>query len=357
MRYFLRLIYFGLIRDIIYDMPKNLNYLGVDIGASGIKIVELANDKGRARLLTYGIIEYEAEKAADNLSDPAAKGRELAELCVKAKTTTKQAVTGLPMASVFSTLFTYPEGTEKGLDEMIKSKIKKLSPIPEDDLVLDWKKLAPAPNEKIVKIAVTAASRTMINKYVEIFKVAGLTLASLETEAYALVRSLLGKDKAPALIVDIGSIKTNVLVVKEGVPVIHRTVRAGGGDISRVISQKMKIGFEQAEEIKRNLSLSKLNGVEDILKEVAGHIINEIKFCQSLYAEQYTDGTIDKLVLTGGSAQILGLSEIFRAATGLRVFVGDPWARVIYPDDLRPTLDKIGAGMAIGIGLAMRDIL
>lgn len=338
-------------------MAKNPNYLGVDIGASGIKIVEFANDGGRARLVTYGFSEYEVEKAADTLSNPAAKGKELAELCAKAKTGTKQAVTGLPMASVFSTLFTYPEGTEKGLHEMIGSKVKKLSPIPAEDLVLDWKKLAPSPNEKMVKVAVTAASRAMINKYIEIFKAAGLTLASLETEAYALVRSLLGKDKAPALIVDIGSIKTNVLVVKEGVPVIHRTVKAGGGDISRLISQKMKIGVEPAEEIKRNLSINKLAGIEDLLTEVAGHIINEVKFCQSLYREQYTDGVIDKLVLTGGSAQILGLSDIFRAATGLRVFVGDPWARVIYPDDLRPTLDKIGASMAIAIGLAMRDIL
>lgn len=338
-------------------MAKDQNYLGVDIGASGIKIVEFKNDGGRARLLTYGFTEYEDFRPADVSSDPAVKGRELAELCARAKVTTKRAVAGLPMASVFSTLFVYPEGTEKGLDEMIKSKVKKVSPIPEEDLVLDWKKLATAPNEKIVKVAVTAASRAMINKYVEIFRAAGLTLASLETEAYALVRSLLGKDKTPTIIVDIGSVKSNVLVVKDGVPVIHRTVKAGGADISRLIAEKMKVSIKQAEEIKRNLSLTKLAGVEDLLEAVVKNIISEVKFCQSLYAEQYADGTIDKLILTGGSALIIGLAEIFKAASGLRIFVSDPWARVIYPDDLRPMLDKIGAGLAIAIGLAMRDIL
>lgn len=338
-------------------MAKDSNYLGVDIGASGIKIVELADDGGRARLITYGYSEYGEDRASDELADPAAKGKELMELAAKAGATAKRAVTGLPMASVFSTIFTFPEGTEKGLDEMIKSKAKKLSPIPEKDLVIDWKKLASAPNEKMVKVAVTAASRNMINGYVQIFKASGMELISLETEAYALVRSLLGKDKSPSVIVDIGSVKTNVLVVKDGIPVIHRTVKIGGKNISMLLAEKMKVDMKKAEEIKRNLGQGILGGAENLLEAMADPIVNEVKFCQSLYVEQYNRETIEKLVLTGGSALIMGLVEMLRAESGLRVFVGDPWARVIYPDDLRPVLDKIGPGLAIAVGLAMRDIL
>ncbi len=338
-------------------MAKDLNYLGVDIGASGIKVVELASDGGRARLVTFGFSEYEAENATDALENAEAKGKELAELAAKAGATTKRAVTGLPMASVFSTLFTFPEGTEKGLEEMIKSKAKKLAPIPEDDLVIDWKKLAPQPNDKMVKVAVTAASRKMIEKYMQIFRASGLALLSLETEAYALVRALLGKDLSPAMIVDIGSIKTNVLMVKDGVPVIHRTVKAGGRDISNYLAEKMKVSVKQAEEMKKNLSLNKLAGAEAALGQIVEPVVNEIKFCESLYNEQYQDGKIEKIVLTGGSSMIIGLADLIKQATGFRVFIGDPWARVIYPDDLRPLLDKNGPGLTIATGLAMRDIL
>lgn len=338
-------------------MSKDLNCLGVDIGASGIKIAELANDNGRARLVTYGILEYETVPADDAAPNLASKGKELAELCARAGATAKRAITGLPMAAVFSTLFTFPENADKGLDEMIKRKAKKLSPIPEADLVIDWKKLAPAPDGKIVKVAVTVASRIMINNYVEIFKASGLALASLETEAYALVRSLLGKDVSAAIIIDIGSVKTNVLVVKDGVPVIHRTVKIGGGDITGFISQKMNVDAKKAEEIKKNLGLGKLGGVDGFLAELTEPIVNEIKYCQTLYSDQYNKDLIEKIVLTGGSAPIAGLVEALRGATGLRVFLGDPWARVIYPEDLRPTLDKIGPSLAIAIGLAMRDIL
>jgi len=337
-------------------MAKDLNYLGVDIGASGIKIVELASEGGRARLATFGFSEYEAEKATDVLENPEAKGKELADLAAKAGVTTKRAVTGLPMASVFSTLFTYPEGTEKGLEEMIKSKAKKLSPIPEADLVIDWKKLAPLPNEKMVKVAVTAASRTMIEKYMRIFRASGFTLLSLETEAYAMVRALLGKDRSPAMIVDIGSIKTNVLMVKDSVPVIHRTVKAGGRDISDFLAEKMKVDIKQAEEMKKNLSLNKLAGAEAALAQIVEPIVNEIKFCESLYNEQYHDGTIEKVVLTGGSSLLGHLAGYISRILNINTYLGDPWARVIFPTELKPVLDRLGARFAVAIGLAMRNI-
>ncbi|MFA5133766.1 MAG: type IV pilus assembly protein PilM [Patescibacteria group bacterium] len=337
-------------------MAKDSNFLGVDIGASSVKIVEIANDNGRARLVTYGYTEHQADISDEDVFSPEKRGKELADLCKEAGVSTKRAITGLPMSSVFSTIFTFPEGSEKQLEEMIRSKAQKLSPIPTEDLVLDWKKMSASPEEKIIKFSVTAASKKMINNYVQIFKIAGLELLSLETEALAMVRSLLGKDQAPSIIVDIGAVKTNVLVIKEGVPVIHRTVKAGGQDITAVLSSKMKIDLKKAEEVKRNLSLAKLEGVENLLQEVLEPIVNEVKYCQNLHTEQYNHSQIEKLVLTGGSAHILGMPEVLRQASGLRVFVGDPWARIIYPDDLRPVLDKIGPYFSVAIGLSMRDI-
>lgn len=338
-------------------MAKSLNYLGVDIGASGVKIVELANDGGRARLATYGFARYEAKSLKDVLDKPEEKGKELAELCKEAGVKTKQAITGLPMSSVFSTLFTFPQLPPKELEAQIKNKAKKLAPIPEEDLVLDWKKVSETKDKKMIKISVTAASKKMINNYVGIFKSAGLQLLSLETEAFAMIRSLLGKDKTSSLIVDIGSLKTSVLVVKESAPVIHRTVKTGGQNITKLLSEKMKIDIEKAEEIKKNLSSARLEGVESALQMFVAPIVDEIKYCQGLYAKQYDKEILEKIVLTGGTALILGITDILQKETGFRVFIGDPWARVVYPDDLRPVLDKLGPKFSVAVGLAMRDII
>ncbi|MBU1179771.1 type IV pilus assembly protein PilM [Patescibacteria group bacterium] len=338
-------------------MPKNNNYLGVDIGASGLKIVEFANDGGRARLITYGYSDYDAESVKDVLDNPEEKGKELADLCAEAGVTTKRAITGLPMSSVFSTLFTVENLPPKELEMRIKNKLIKLSPIPEKDLVLDWKKVSESEDKKTIKVSVTAASQQMINKYVGLFKAAGFQLASLETEAFAMVRSLLGKDRALSVIVDIGSLKSNILVAKDSVPVIHRTVKTGGKNISQFLAQRIGVDIKKAEEIKKNMSLTKMDGVADILRQISEPIINEVKYCQNLYSQQYNTGGIEKMVLTGGTALILGISDVLEQATGLRVFVGDPWARVVYSDELRPTLDKVGPRFSVAIGLAMRDIM
>ena len=336
-------------------MPKELNYLGVDIGASSIKAVQIKNENGRARLVTYGYSEHDTTVEGNILDNPVAAGKELMELCKEAGITTKQVITGLPMSSVFSTLLTTSDLPNKELEKQISEKVKKLAPIPENDIVLDWKKVG-EPVEKSVRVSVTAASRKMIDKYVQIFKVAGLQLLSLETEAFAVIRALLGKDKSPTIIVDIGSVKTNVLVVKEGVPLIHRTVKAGGNDVGKYLAEKMKVSLAEAEEIKKNLSIYRVDGLEPILEGLVSPIINEVKYCQGLYGEQYNTNKIEKIVLTGGSAPIIGVPEALQTALGLRIFIGDPWARVIYPDELRPVLDKIGSRFAVAVGLAMREI-
>jgi len=68
------------------------------------------------------------------------------------------------------------------------------------------------------------------------------------------------------------------------------------------------------------------------------------------------EARVEKVILTGGSSSIFGLSDYLKKELKTRVFVGDPWARVIYPQDLKPVLDEIGPSMGIAVGLAMRDI-
>ena len=338
-------------------MSKELSYLGVDIGASGIKVVELANEGGRPCLVTYGFSDHASQKIKDVLSKPDIKGKEMANLCKEAGVSTKNVITGLPMPSVFTTLFTFSQMSDKELEKKIESKVKKLAPMPPEDIVMDWRKASTADKDKSVKVSVTAASKKMINEYVAVFKSAGLQLASLETESFALIRSLLGKDRALSIIVDIGSLKTNILVAKEGIPIIRKTIKMGGQNITKLLSEKLKVDIGKAEEVKKNLSLGKVSGANVILEDIVKSIVNEIKYSQNLYLEQYSKEGVEKIILTGGSALTFGIIDTLQKETGLRVFVGDPWARVVYPDELRPVLDKIGSRFSVAIGLAMREIL
>src|SRR5688572_31149215 len=89
--------------------PKKQSYLGIDLGAGGVKIVELQNEKGRARLFTYGFTERIPDSQPLNLADAPKDTAELLKKMVKkAKTDTTRTFAGLPIASVFSSVITVP---------------------------------------------------------------------------------------------------------------------------------------------------------------------------------------------------------------------------------------------------------
>src|SRR5262245_26053912 len=121
---------------------KKQSYLGVDLGAGGVKLVELQNEKGRARLFTYGFTERLPDAQPANLVDDAKSAADLPRKIVqKSKTSTQRTIAGLPIASVFSSVITVPKGNEKDLKEAIQWQAKKLIPVPLEEMVLDYKQI------------------------------------------------------------------------------------------------------------------------------------------------------------------------------------------------------------------------
>lgn len=341
---------------------RTTSYLGIDIGAGGIKVVELANEKGRARLTTYGFTDRSAEaggQAVDTAEDTSAL---LGKILAQAKTTTKKCVTGLPIAQVFSATVSVPSGVEKDLRASIELQARKLVPMPLEDMVIDWKVLpallgTPHPEgaPKTTRVLITGAAKTLIGKYIDIFKRAKLDLLSLETEAFALVRSLVGRDKGGVLVADLGSVRTNLVVISNGIPMISRSLDVGGLAITKIIAGHMGIGIAEAETVKRDLGGSN----SEMPKAVADQlqiIANEMRYHLNLYQNQGEGQPVEKILLTGGGSRLPGLAGAIEHMLGIKTFLGDPWARVIYPEPLRPVLDEIGPRFAVAIGLAMRDI-
>lgn len=363
-----------------------LSYLGVDIGSSGIKIVELQNQNGRPVLVTYGysekpIMEIKTTPAVENVDQTAAA---IKNICKKSKVTSSSTIASLPSFSVFTSIITLPSMPKKELDNAIKYEAKKLIPMPIENMVLDYKIIETAKKEagaakteeanqavikakglEATKILLTAAPKELVEKYVEVFKKAGLNLLSLETEAFALTRSLIGSDKSTIMLVDLGAVTTNISIIDKGIPILNRSIDTGGMFITEAIQRNMNVDKEQAEQIKKDLSLTATLGPEEILprqiEQAITPLINEIKYVFNIYqgSNQPTEGgrkAIEKIILAGGSAFLPNLTNYISKLLDIKVFIGDPWARVVYPEDLKPALDEIGPKFAAAIGLAMRNI-
>ncbi|MFA4830689.1 MAG: pilus assembly protein PilM [Patescibacteria group bacterium] len=376
---------------------KSEAYLGVDIGAGGIKLVELHKTKGRAQLWTYGIIEEPLDihidkhektpeeilaesRQEEDFSTRAKKHKDipadikdpriehfaslLKELSKTAKVTTNRATASLPVSYIFHTVLTLPHIDEKKLNAVISAEIEKMLPRPVNEMQVVHQKIpALADNKekdgKYVQYLVTAAPKDLVAFYTAIFQKAGLQLEELETEAFALERSLVGRDTATAMVVDMGSERTNFFIMSQGLPVTQRSIQIGGNSIDAVFGRVLGIEQEDVGQVK--LDASRLNASEfdiELFNSIVDPIIKEIEYGFDLYLKQTgNEGKRpEKIILTGGSSLFPPIADKIKNFFDLKVFVGDPWARVVYQQGLKPALNEIGPRMAVCIGLAMRNI-
>ena len=351
----------------MWPFSKPKNFLAVDIGTHGIKLVELQKRNKRAHLFTYAYTDQElAQNQADGrFVEAGAVADLLKKIVQKAKTMSRQAVASLPASAVFSSIVNIPLFSKKEEKEVfIKREAEKLVPLPLTETVLDWKIVAwDNGKEKNEMALLTAAPKKLIASYSEIFKIAGLNLLSLDTEANALISALIGKDPAPTLLIDLGATQTDFFLVEKGIPLFFHSIQLGGRGFTDIIKNTLGVTAEEAEQIKRDLPNQglggkPLSGFPAIFEPVISSLVETIKYSFEIYSKQKANAAArpEKIILTGGSSLIPFLDSRLSEILNLKVYVGDPWARVIYDQSLKPTLDQIGPRFSIPLGLALKKI-
>jgi len=217
-----------------------------------------------------------------------------------------------------------------------------------------------AASTKDMKVLLTAAPKNLVQRYMDIFKAADLQLVALETEAFSLERSLIGHDKAPIMIVDIGAVATDIVVFSEGIPMLTRSIDVGGDTITKTIASTLRVSNERAEQFKRDFFIATQgtpdSNIPKAIEFVVSSITNEIRYVLNLYQNQGTGRSIEKLILGGGSAFLTNLPEYFTKLLNIQTYIGDPWARVSYPVELKPVWNEIGPRFGVAVGLGLRQL-
>lgn len=333
--------------------------LGIDIGSSSVKIVELKNEGGKAKLLTYGFSEN-----LDDLDrkDPEEIAAIINKICQQAGAVSRKAISALPTFSVFSSIINLSGVGKKDLASAVNWEARKVIPLPLEEMILDWKKITGAEetgDKTGIKVLLTGAPRTLVKKYVEIFKSAQINLLSLETETFSLIRSLLGNDKSAVMIVEIGAKTTSFNIIEQNIPILNRSIDIGGWTITKAIANNLNIGLERAEQFKYDLGISSLdsadNAIPKTITESVSPIVNEIKYALNLFQNK-SNKKVDKIILSGGSALLINFISYLSKVLNINVLAGNPWAKVSCPLDLKPLLDEIAPRLAIAIGLALRKM-
>lgn len=347
----------------LFSLGSDNLFLGIDIGDSSLKMVELKKKNRKIYLSNYAFSENVSEVNFTKIEDIEYLAQAINKVRLEAGITSQRVTVSLPTFAVFSSIISLSNVDKKTLGALVNEEAKKVIPLPLEEMILDWK-IIPDKNDQIqtkgnIRIFLTGSPKKLVKKYIDVFKKAKLNLASLETETFSLVRSLVGDDKTSVMIVEIGANSTDLSIVKESIPVLNRSLAVCGSTVTKVLSEKLGLSYAQAEQFKFDMSVSLgADSKEELPKLISSTlepIVTEMQYMLDFFKSQGGD-TIEKIILSGGSALLLNLCDYFSKRLNIKVIVGDPWNRINYPAELKPVLSEAGPRLAVAIGLAMREI-
>ena len=355
--------------------PKSESVIGLDIGSSSIKVVQLKKKAGKAVLETYGEIALGPYGGTDLGRSTILGADKLAEaikdLLKESNTTTLSSAMSISIGSSFIVFFKIPITDEKQFAEMIPIEARKYIPVAISEVSLDWFAIPKDENtlsefqggQKVASetgtdILLVVIHNDALNKNKEIQKLTGLNISFSEVEIFSSIRSTLEPSLSPQMIIDFGAGSTKVFMVERGVLKASHVINRGSQDITLSISKSMNISFDEAEKIKRKQGISESNAETNILQissVTIDYILAEIGRFIIGYEKKYGK-KISRVMLTGGGSLLKGIKERTQSSLNTPVEIADPFSKIEYPAFLEEVLRNAGPEFSVAIGLAIRKL-
>lgn len=354
--------------------------LGIDIGSSSIKVVQLRKKGGKAVLETYGELAlgpYAGIEIGRATSLPNEKIVEaLRDLLKESNVTTKSCGISISAGSSLLSFIRMPEMDPKQLANMIPIEARKYIPVPITEVALDWWIIpkqevsvsefekAPAPGalepqkEKGVDVLLVVIHNDVLNRLNQLSKDSDLHATFYEIEIFSSMRSVIDQNLESVMVFDMGAGTTKLYIIEKGILRSSHTINRGSQEITLALSRSLGASIGDAEHIKRTIGLSPEpdnKNVKEIISLNLDYIFSETNRVIGSYERKYNK-SISKVILTGGGSLLKGFLDLARVRFQTEVVLGDPFAKTEAPAFLEPVLRTAGPEFAVAIGIALRKL-
>ena len=356
--------------------------VGIDIGASSIKMVQLRLARGAPVLETYGeialgpyaqipigkAVKLQPEKITEAVQD----------VIREANVTAKRGGFSIPFSSSLITVLNLPKVSEEQLKQIVPIEARKYIPMAVSEIALDWFVIPKDDNvqgefdrvnpenpiqARGEEVLLVAIHNTILRSYQTLAAACGITSDFFEIEIFSAIRSSVAHGLAPILYVDIGAATTKMYVVERGVVRLTHLVTMGGQQMTETLAVSMQWDFEKAERVKRErglLDTTAFSGdenekIKQAMLSTLTRIFSEVNRVLLSYGQRYNKN-IAHVVLAGGGASLPGLSVAAQSALSVEVEIANPFARTEAPAFMGNVLQEIGPGFAVSVGLALRAL-
>ncbi len=336
-------------------------FFGLDIGTSGIRVVQLSGGGPVKTLAKYGYIPIDSKVSqSDSPADEQKVLDALTSLLTEAHIGTKNVVVGIPSQRVFTAVVDIDRLAPSELQKTIRFQADSLIPTPLAESTIDWAMIGDSPVDKNkVEVLLSSVPNEFVESRLDMLESIGLNVVGFEPDNLAISRALLAPEvTAPQMVLDIGNITTDLVISMNGAPRLTRSIPTGSESLVKAAMQNLNIDQKQAEQFvfKFGVSKDKLEG--QIYQAIIGtvdilmtEIDKSIKFFQKRYGENVK---LDRIVVAGGASVLPELPLYIANKFGASVEIGNAWRNVSYAQNRQNELLALSNHFGVAAGLAER---
>jgi type IV pilus assembly protein PilM len=350
---------------------KDVSVLGVDIGSSSIKVVQIKKKHGKAVLQTYGELAlgpYAGMEVGQSVVLQSDKIIEaIRDVLRESKTTTTSCGVSLPLASSLITFISIPPVPDAQVGDVVSIEARKYIPVPLNEVLLDYsiipKEDSYVPQDQSAKevkqgkdVLVVAVHNDFINEYQSITTTSGLVPGFYEIEIFSTIRSVIEHGVGTSMILDFGARSTKLYIVERGMLRSSHIINKGSQDITIALSKALSVPISEAENLKRTHGLkggSEFHELTEIITVNLDYILYEANGALLSYQKKYAKN-VSKIILTGGGVLLKGLTDLAKISFQTDVVNANPFNKLETPVILEDEFTHIGPEFSVAIGAALR---
>lgn len=336
-------------------------HFGLDIGNYSIKVIQ-AQPKGE-----FFSLQHWGEAATPVPVDELNKknivylAEAVKKLINEAGISTSNVKLALSESSVYTQVIQLPPMSETELASAIEYEAEQYIPLPLEKVQLEYFVLSGKPRglgEEKIDVLLIGAQKKAINDFLSVVNLLSLIPKTVETEILAVTRCLAIYPDT-SLLVNIGKSSTELAIVSGIDLSFVSNIGIGGETLTRAVAQGLSLTIQQAEEYKKTygLDLSVLDGkVAKACLPVFDQLIAQVQKTFNYFSRKKVDNlSMSRIILSGGGAQIPGISIYLAQKLGLETVLGNPFARFVDSKKFSQELLKAASRFSTAVGLAIRQ--
>lgn len=343
---------------------KKKDIVGIDIGSSSVKLVQLKESRGVYSLLNFGVAPLPREAIVDNaIMDSSAVVEVVRDLVKELKVKTTSVATSISGHSVIIRKIQLPVMSEEELEGSIQFEAEQYIPFELSEVNLDFHILGPdAGDPSQMNVILVAAKKDFVNDHIAVIKECGLTPAVVDIDCFAVQNAFEinygSYDDQSVALINMGAQAINVNIVRGGASIFTRDIQTGGNQINEEIQKQAGITSDDAERAKLGESLPGVDAamVREIVESAAENLAQEVQRSIDFFSATSADEKVARVYITGGVSKVDRVRSVLANRLGVDVEVIDPFRQIqVNPKSFDlDYIGDVGSVFSVAVGLAMR---